>query len=77
MILPGDVEQLADEVRVHFRKLLGLLVVVMLGCFCWSVVWRRELARSSLTPNEKTRTADGEVPVTETAQQGTLRVGPQ
>ena len=77
MIQPGDVEQLAAEGRANFGKLLGLLVVVMFGCCCWGVVWRRELVRSRLTPNETNRTAEGEVPVTEIAQQVTLRVGPQ
>lgn len=77
MIQPGEVEQLAAEGRANLGKLLGLLVVIMLGCCCWSVVWRRELVRSRLTPNETLRTAEGKVRVTEIAQQATLRVGPE
>ncbi|MES2791369.1 MAG: hypothetical protein V4719_17260 [Planctomycetota bacterium] len=68
MILPGVVEQLADEDRGNFLKLLGLLTVLLVGCGFWTVVWRREHSNVPPTDGKIVQSRNVDVPATEIAQ---------
>jgi hypothetical protein len=68
VILPGVVEQLADEDRGNFLKLLGLLAVLLVGCGCWAVVWRREPSNMHPTDGKIVQSRNVDVPAAEIAQ---------
>ncbi|MDB5338883.1 MAG: hypothetical protein JWN70_4502 [Planctomycetaceae bacterium] len=69
MLLPADMEQLTDEDRANFKKLLGLLLLFLVGCGCWAVAWQRNVARSDRTDSRNVQIENAKAPTVELIQQ--------
>lgn len=75
VLLPADTEHLNNAERANFQKLVGLLLVFLIGCGCWAAVWHRNQSQASRTGGRQVQiehAMEPQVELIQQARQGTI-----